>query len=967
MKYEALGDQKIGAAGVNQANTTSYNGEPYVQVSVVPVKITNTTTGKVTEITGTNPVYSTGKTTISVPAGDTIVMDSGAKYTPTGGNVEVDVSTGSIISIPDGTTVTVTNPESAHPSQYPDGYQIVDNKLVKVTYSNITYNENGGTFTTTPAGTYPEGSAFTLPTDITKTGYTFAGWYTNGGLTGEPVTEIGASETGSKEFWAKWTAKQYNITYEADGGDTTGLPTTHTYGTDTTIGTPTKTGYTFAGWLVNGTGTAHTSLTLGATEFADNITLTATWTVNQYTITFDSDGGTAVASITQDYATTVTPPANPTKEGYTFTSWSSEIPTTMPAENLTVTAQWTPSVIGGVNITTTSLDDATYDTAYSATISFAPNVGVKLKLVDDSGSALASQTVNGLTLSENGTISGTPTAAGTVTLKVCPFNYAGNAVGDVATLTITVNKADGTASVAMTDCTYGATLNPTPTSATNGTDHVSYQYSADGSTYTDEVPTNVGSYTVKATFAETENYKSVTATANFQIIKDTGATVTMFNKTVDYGTSAEMTATAKTSTNKDLTANVTIKYYTDDSYTVEITPEAAGTYYAKAELPGTGNYNGASATATLTINQVEVGSVSVPSVTAPVYDVAAQDTVTVPDGSDYTAAITWSPAPDGGKFAPGTTYTATVTLTPDSNHKFTVAPTVAGWTSALNAGKVVLTKTYDPTAPNCTFSFDGTNANKLMGSTPGMEYSLDGGMTWESCTSGNMEVPASDISSITETTDIQVRVKANGAVPAGAAQTIDITKPAAPDVTGTNCSAEDASDGTITNVDNTMEYRKSGETGWTAITGTTVTGLGKGSYEVRYKANGTALASEAKPVTITAPAATPNASYDAATGNLTGVTSGMQYQINGGEWKNISGTEVDLSGAVTGPCTITVKNPGSVSENTTDLIEVCLQEQTNIVHIKRCKLFYCHDLPCNVCFFNIANYSFSIARTFAYQ
>ena len=74
---------------------------------------------------------------------------------------------------------------------------------------------------------------------------------------------------------------------------------------------------------------------------ATNTTITAQWSIIQYTITFDTDGGTTIAPITQDYGTAITTPANPTKDGYTFAGWDKEIPTTMPAESVTITAQWT--------------------------------------------------------------------------------------------------------------------------------------------------------------------------------------------------------------------------------------------------------------------------------------------------------------------------------------------------------------------------------------------------------------------------------------------------------------------------------------------------------------------------------------------------------------------------------------------------------------------------------------------------
>ena len=96
---------------------------------------------------------------------------------------------------------------------------------------------------------------------------------------------------------------------------------------------------TFGGWnKADGTAWDYAS-----DKVTDNITLYAKWTANTYTITFDTTGGSEIAPITQDYGTVITAPADPTREGYTFKGWDREIPTTMPAENMTVTAQWKDS------------------------------------------------------------------------------------------------------------------------------------------------------------------------------------------------------------------------------------------------------------------------------------------------------------------------------------------------------------------------------------------------------------------------------------------------------------------------------------------------------------------------------------------------------------------------------------------------------------------------------------------------
>ena len=165
------------------------------------------------------------------------------------------------------------------------------------------------------------GSALAAPMPV-RVGYTFAGW----------DAEVPATvPLGDKTYTAQWTVNQYTITFDTDGG-TAVEAITQDYATDVTApAAPTKLGYTFAGW----------SPVVPATMPAENVTITAQWTINQYTITFDTDGGSAVAPITQDYNTAVTAPASPVKEGYTFSGWSPAVPATMPAENVTVTAQWT--------------------------------------------------------------------------------------------------------------------------------------------------------------------------------------------------------------------------------------------------------------------------------------------------------------------------------------------------------------------------------------------------------------------------------------------------------------------------------------------------------------------------------------------------------------------------------------------------------------------------------------------------
>ena len=195
----------------------------------------------------------------------------------------------------------------------------------------VTLNTNGGTINNGNVTGYTYGVGATLPAadDMTYTGHTFKGWYDNENLTGSPVTAIGGAETGNKEYWAKWEINQYTVTVKPENGKAD-ITITQDYGTPITAPTLTREGYTFKGW----------DKEIPETMPAENITVKAQWEINQYTITFDTNGGSEIAPITQDYGTEITAPDNPTRKGYTFKGWDKEIPKTMPAENMTITAQW---------------------------------------------------------------------------------------------------------------------------------------------------------------------------------------------------------------------------------------------------------------------------------------------------------------------------------------------------------------------------------------------------------------------------------------------------------------------------------------------------------------------------------------------------------------------------------------------------------------------------------------------------
>ena len=193
----------------------------------------------------------------------------------------------------------------------------------------VTLHPNGGTINSGNVTGYTYGVGATLPTadDMTYTGHTFKGWYDNENLTGSPVTAIGGTGTGNKEYWAKWE-------------------------------------------------------------------------INQYTITVKPENGKADITITQDYGTNITAPADPTRDGYTFMGWDREIPETMPAENITLKARWkdiekpTGEIVIGTNKWQEFLNKITFG------LFFKDTQEVTINAADNSGTVFVSYLVTDRDLSE---------------------------------------------------------------------------------------------------------------------------------------------------------------------------------------------------------------------------------------------------------------------------------------------------------------------------------------------------------------------------------------------------------------------------------------------------------------------------------------------------------------------------------------------------------------------------------------
>ena len=191
-------------------------------------------------------------------------------------------------------------------------------------------------------------------------------------------------------MYAKWAANTYTITFDTAGGSEI-APITQDYGTVITAPeAPTREGYTFIGW----------DKEIPTTMPAENMTVTAQWEINQYTITFDTNGGSEIAPITQDYGTVITAPEAPEREGYTFIGWDKAIPETMPAENITLKARWkdiekpTGEIIIGTNKWQEFLNKLTFG------LFFKDTQTVTINAADNSGTVFVSYLVTDRDLSE---------------------------------------------------------------------------------------------------------------------------------------------------------------------------------------------------------------------------------------------------------------------------------------------------------------------------------------------------------------------------------------------------------------------------------------------------------------------------------------------------------------------------------------------------------------------------------------
>ncbi len=188
-------------------------------------------------------------------------------------------------------------------------------KWISNTYT-VSFQSNGGTAVANQTIAYDGKVA--SPANPSKAEHTFEGWYTHSNLV-TPWNFSTGLVKGNMTLYAKWTANTYTVNFQSNGGTAVAAQTIAYDGKVPSPANPSKPGHTFSGWYTAPDLTTPWNFNTGLVK--GNITLYAKWTANTYTVSFQSNGGSAIAAQTIAYDDKVTSPANPSKAGHTFAGW----------------------------------------------------------------------------------------------------------------------------------------------------------------------------------------------------------------------------------------------------------------------------------------------------------------------------------------------------------------------------------------------------------------------------------------------------------------------------------------------------------------------------------------------------------------------------------------------------------------------------------------------------------------------
>lgn len=233
---------------------------------------------------------------------------------------------------------------------------------------------------TTTYGAVTKGTVRDLLPPAASVHMVFAGWFIDSNFTVayDPSLPI----NGDTSVFALFSPEMHTVTYMV-GEEIIGVVENYEYGAEVSVRTPySKTGHTVGAWVSENVTPIGGNFVIGEID----IVFTATCIVNQYTITFDTTGGSAISAITQDYNSVVTAPAvEPSKDGYRFIKWDSEVPATMPARDVIIKAVWAIVAVADKDgFSSIELDSNTDSFIPSAetkniTVKMADNTSVKVE------------------------------------------------------------------------------------------------------------------------------------------------------------------------------------------------------------------------------------------------------------------------------------------------------------------------------------------------------------------------------------------------------------------------------------------------------------------------------------------------------------------------------------------------------------------------------------------------------------
>ena len=649
----------------------------------------------------------------------------------------------------------------------------------------VTFKANGGTGSDyTQRVTYNTNTALTANT-FTRTGYDFAGWATS--ADGNVVYAGGANVklTAHTNLFAKWTPQTYNITYK-DKGDVAfsgthedGYPTTHTYGTATTLDSPTKDGYTFGGWYTNSTCTTSAGASIGATAKTADFTLYAKWTANEYTVTLDREGGTTGdTEVTATYASAMPSATMPTRTGYDFGGYytsaggsgtkyyntdGSSNHVWDVADDATIHAKWTEKTY---NVTVTS-NNFSYGTVMggqtsSQTVSakhFTSDCAITAENL--SGYRFTGWTYSGSVVIADATAAST-TIKATATGATVTANFEALPSGQldiVAGLNGKVKKQGGDwgSSASYTDINTDQDLN-IYAQANTGYHFVNWTKSGDGSIKTNAADgvytlTARGSATVTANFAASSytvtldkqsgsgGPESVSATYNAAMpTPTTMPTRTGYDFNGYYGStggSGTKYYNSDGSSNHvwDVASATSIyAYWTIKNYTITYSPSSAPTGCTYTTKPTSADYNTTvdmvitpSTGYTVSVSAVDASSNTVtvtpgannhytftqPASAVTVTVTATETMSTLTTANSYTGADPSFAAPTMSVSSIGIATSATVTAASNSLGYTLTSWTITGGTridgGAANANPITVRSNGDGAAVSVTANYVGSN------------------------------------------------------------------------------------------------------------------------------------------------------------------------------------------------------------------------------------------------------------------